>query len=68
MKIKNYLFIKAGEALLVIVILILFLTIKTHGQVISSKLFSNDMVLYSNVCLNFEDCSERCQFICTKNI
>ena len=45
MKIRNYLFIKAGEAVFVIAILILCLTIKTHGQIIPSKLFSNGMVL-----------------------
>jgi len=49
MKIRNYLFIKAGEAVLVIAILILCLTIKTHGQVIPSKPISNELVLQSVV-------------------
>jgi sialate O-acetylesterase len=45
MKIKSYLFIKAGEALLVIAVLLLCLAFKSHGQVQPSKLFSNGMVL-----------------------
>jgi hypothetical protein len=45
MKFKNYLVIKIGEVILVIVILILCLTIRTHGQVHPSHLYSNGMLL-----------------------
>jgi hypothetical protein len=45
MKIRNYLFIKACEALFVIVILILCLAFKSRAEITSSKLFDFGMVL-----------------------
>jgi hypothetical protein len=45
MKIRNYLIIKTGEALLVILILLLCLSFNARGQVKTSSTFSTEMKL-----------------------
>lgn len=45
MKIRNYLFIKVSEAILVFSILLLCLAFKSHAEIVPAKLFSNGMVL-----------------------